>query len=648
VDKFPTPIPAPGAHARNHSSTSSDIHLYADWRTAGTRSPIQFLDCEGFEGSDLPTSIIAKARSAINALTKLRQRYVENAYPRFVYAFSTCVVFVTSGPLAEATKIGERLLDYASQGAGGSQNQGFKPSLFIVFNRFRGGDEPDFDWSVSSSTDAFLAHGRLSDLKLYYGSIYVVYIPSVSKDESFRALSQLDAFRKLLHHEHKMAFRRRQEFCLAFAPDKLMSYMSRALDLFSRSNTSVFNWSLETVHQGFGSEELPERFREFWAKCSTHHARSGMPAQSLYRHTYHTFNKHIQFCLQLALSRKPIYGERVGTIPNSLDGLISHIDRLLLEHAPCRALGPGGITCEELRRSHIDHHQGSLWKRTVRWSGCYEAADSQSFNTFREAFQGTLQRVGERKIFLHDFGKRSYTADRRQINSDSKVEASEMFPSSIRSVTSCLGCLQGPPNTNLACGHAFCHECIFDLGKAPGQLELHRLHRVKCPFHGTLQAFSPRLLPAWSGYRILSLDGGGVKGLAQLLVLREIQKHCFAIPVVELFDLIVGTSIGGQIALALAVPTQSTPLVVEDATSKFRELLSTAFVIPVLSRIPFIRLIFGMATYDTQHIEAELKRLFGEEGRLSSVATSSQSRGAPNVAVTTVMHDTFQAHLITN
>lgn len=61
-DDFPTPVPAPGAMNHNHSSTSSDINLYADWKTTDSDSPILFLDCEGFEGSQLPTSLTAKTK----------------------------------------------------------------------------------------------------------------------------------------------------------------------------------------------------------------------------------------------------------------------------------------------------------------------------------------------------------------------------------------------------------------------------------------------------------------------------------------------------------------------------------------------------------------------------------------------------------
>lgn len=53
--------------------------------------------------------------------------------------------------------------------------------------------------------------------------------------------------------------------------------------------------------------------------------------------------------------------------------------------------------------------------------------------------------------------------------------------------------------------------------------------------------------------RVLALDGGGVRGVIPAVVLAEIERVAGR-PLVELFDLVAGTSTGGIIALALTVP----------------------------------------------------------------------------------------------
>lgn len=54
------------------------------------------------------------------------------------------------------------------------------------------------------------------------------------------------------------------------------------------------------------------------------------------------------------------------------------------------------------------------------------------------------------------------------------------------------------------------------------------------------------------GLRILTMDGGGMKGLATVRMLKEIEKGTGK-QIHELFDLICGTSTGGMLAVALGI-----------------------------------------------------------------------------------------------
>ena len=74
----------------------------------------------------------------------------------------------------------------------------------------------------------------------------------------------------------------------------------------------------------------------------------------------------------------------------------------------------------------------------------------------------------------------------------------------------------------------------------------------------TAVTWVPRLGPRDYGdcTRILSLDGGGVRGLVPALILAEIEERTGR-PIYQQFDLIVGTSTGSILALGLTRPSDA-------------------------------------------------------------------------------------------
>jgi predicted acylesterase/phospholipase RssA len=60
-------------------------------------------------------------------------------------------------------------------------------------------------------------------------------------------------------------------------------------------------------------------------------------------------------------------------------------------------------------------------------------------------------------------------------------------------------------------------------------------------------------------FRVLAIDGGGIRGIIPATVLVELERHLAPRSLASVFDLIVGTSTGGIIALALTVPEANRP-----------------------------------------------------------------------------------------
>ncbi|XP_022877963.1 phospholipase A I isoform X2 [Olea europaea var. sylvestris] len=78
------------------------------------------------------------------------------------------------------------------------------------------------------------------------------------------------------------------------------------------------------------------------------------------------------------------------------------------------------------------------------------------------------------------------------------------------------------------------------------------------------------------GLRILAMDGGGMKGLATVKILKEIEKGTGK-QIHELFDLICGTSTGGMLAIALGIKLMS----LEKCEEVYKNLGKLVFAEPV-------------------------------------------------------------------
>jgi predicted acylesterase/phospholipase RssA len=66
--------------------------------------------------------------------------------------------------------------------------------------------------------------------------------------------------------------------------------------------------------------------------------------------------------------------------------------------------------------------------------------------------------------------------------------------------------------------------------------------------NGPTKAAAPR-----RPLRVLAIDGGGIRGILPAMVLSDLERRTNR-PIIDLFDLIVGTSTGGLVALALSCP----------------------------------------------------------------------------------------------
>jgi len=127
--------------------------------------------------------------------------------------------------------------------------------------------------------------------------------------------------------------------------------------------------------------------------------------------------------------------------------------------------------------------------------------------------------------------------------------------------------------------------------------------------------FTP--LPIGANPRILCLDGGGIRGIVQLEILRGIE-HALGdhIPAPAFFDLIVGSGTGGLIAMTLSMRGQT----VNSCIDQFKTICDRAFRPKIKAAAPLVRSISSRLgsgrRYRSKSLYSVLQTTFGENSSL--------------------------------
>jgi patatin-like phospholipase/acyl hydrolase len=121
--------------------------------------------------------------------------------------------------------------------------------------------------------------------------------------------------------------------------------------------------------------------------------------------------------------------------------------------------------------------------------------------------------------------------------------------------------------------------------------------------------------------KILSIDGGGIRGIIPALILAEIERRTKR-PIAELFDLIAGTSTGGIIALGLTKPGAGNQpqYSAQEIAQLYESDGSTIFSRSIWHRL-YAAGSFLEEKYPSSGIESVLDKYFGE-ARLKDALTN--------------------------
>ena len=120
-------------------------------------------------------------------------------------------------------------------------------------------------------------------------------------------------------------------------------------------------------------------------------------------------------------------------------------------------------------------------------------------------------------------------------------------------------------------------------------------------------------IPGQKGLRILTLDGGGSRGMTSVVAMKAIVDSLGGMEIADCFDLVVGTSTGAIIAFLVGLNRETS----EQAVERYDDLIGKIFTKSAFST-PM--LLFTTATYDESPFMNVLNEILGDNTMLDSRA----------------------------
>jgi hypothetical protein len=114
----------------------------------------------------------------------------------------------------------------------------------------------------------------------------------------------------------------------------------------------------------------------------------------------------------------------------------------------------------------------------------------------------------------------------------------------LKSHRTCFSCFLRMPEKVLTCGHALCDPCIRIFGTRC-RSERNTYELAECVLCGVIQKNCKfRFVPPTAGIRMLSVDGGGVRGVIPLVFLQHLDLALAPLgcAIRDHFDFVCGTS----------------------------------------------------------------------------------------------------------
>ena len=604
-DQSPVEFPSPvvGSVVDDSRTTSRGVNLYADPTTVSETIPIYYADCEGFEGGEQPPlgsqphqdpqSRDDRSRAWINTRRirwadreeyRGREYAVTVLYPRLLYSFSDCVVFVLRNPKTFGSAALTKLLDWGAAALEKSINQPALPHCVVTLNGSHPGIDPQ-QWESQQATQTLLdsvnnafdrdngvpQFRRLADhwrglgkeintirdlILCYYASFKVIRIP---EGQHYTLIGQqVNKLRNTIRTDCDASHESKRYARLLTNADELNLYLQSGFDHFTTHIDVPFNFMQVSLRRN----PIPRDFGgHILQLCETLSPRIPSRDPEKTEVLFEKLSLILASCVLLDCTRFR-KGQLYKLFASYAHFFESAVAEYLQLHCPCSFVSPDGTrTCRLVKARH--EAKGHQDERGIIAAGHHiTTLDSGFARRWMRSVETTVFEL--HKIFSRELERSSLTSgdvacSEESIAFDIHVRRLNAFYRSIgpatwvRSHATCYCCLIDVPQHPLPCGHALCDKCA----RACGELSESTLLVSWCPLHRDATRWSQpkeiKYRPQGAGVRVLALDGGGIRGVVQLEILRAIEQALGGhLPVQAFFDLLVGTGTGGLIATALA------------------------------------------------------------------------------------------------
>ncbi|CZR37777.1 uncharacterized protein FPRO_07032 [Fusarium proliferatum ET1] len=628
-----------------------------------------------------------------------RRTAVKTIYPRFLYIFSDVICYVTRNHRAWAESA-LRLLDWSKVGVQNTINQHALPALIIVLNGPTLENEAWLGNDHEVVTDAFFQaiekeisettefrelaqrHGDKTMRQLFsrsFSSVYVHYIPLEgfgSLGTSLEIINQTTRLAKRVRRDAERVQAQRAESWTRFDTTQMSQVVHYAFAHLASGSSEPFDFgqcrrqiSVPDTTEGHFSEflglslknKMEARFDDTAAVIATSLLRNSLKA-----------NKDDIVLLPSVVFDKDTQAICTRAIGQFLDS-----------KSPCAYIDPdSGEKCVNTKSGHSLGHQSA--SGDLLRDGNFVVGDFNSAKfllAVESALHVTMRAINSSGPSNHcDWRRLAAVHHRRNIDAlrrqggypgfhvgdrrfpfgdNTRKEPLALAMSFLsvytgtwlrgceQNTTFCLGCLFGRPEYRLPCEHVICDTCVEDFDDTavdkqyPGRV-MHRRCIICNSSSSDKWPFVTTVRPQLCGLRVLSLDGGGVRGIVELTVLNRLEKEIgLGIPIGSFFDIIVGTSTGGIIALGIGVQRRSAT----ECTGLFRDICNEGFEAKLLTKSRFFGWAarwFSSSIYKTDVLETALQNAFRDKDPKSLYGLSSSCR----VAVTTTAKE--DCHLIAN